>query len=142
MLRDSNLQGVAWSSLLASYHPIFLEAQEPRLSSWVEHMCMHHTCQGLLALLEQTHAAEWSVKSMAQRMSESGVKTTKIQLCVGRDDRIAPLDGVLSLEKALGIASNDLSSSVAVVDNCGHAVPMEASRVWRQSILQFIDDSR
>jgi pimeloyl-ACP methyl ester carboxylesterase len=144
MLRRSNLQGVAWSSLLASYHPTYLATQKSRLSSWVEHVCRHHTCQGLLALLEQTHTDEWSVENMVRRISDSeyGVKATKIRLCVGRDDRIAPLNSVLSLAKTFGMAPDDPISSVSVLDNCGHAVPIEASRVWRQNILQFIDDRK
>jgi pimeloyl-ACP methyl ester carboxylesterase len=142
MLRDNNLQGVAWGSVLASYSSTYLSAQGPRLSNWVEQVCKHHTCQGLLSLLEQTHTDEWSVGNMAARlMSASDVATPKIQLCVGRDDRMASLDGVLSLAETLGLASDYPGSSIAIIDGCGHAVPMEAPRLWRQSILRFIENS-
>lgn len=141
MLRNNNLEGVAWCSLLASYHPMFLASQEPRLPMWVEQICQYQTSEGLLALLEQAYADDWSVASMAHRAAGDGVHMPQIRLCVGQDDRMAPEESVLELAEALGLTSENGCSLCTIVENCGHAVPLEAPRIWRQSVVEFITSS-
>jgi pimeloyl-ACP methyl ester carboxylesterase len=142
MLRNENLEGVAWNSLLASYHPTFLATQESRLYRWVEQICQRHTSEGLLALLEQAYTDDWSVASMTQKAADEGrIRLPQIRLCVGQDDRMSPVESVLELAEALGLSSESGCRSVSIVENCGHAVPLEASRIWRQSIVEFTGSS-
>lgn len=141
MLRNNNLEGVAWNSLLASYHPAFLETQESRLHRWVAQICQGQTGEGLLALLEQAYTDDWSVASMTKKAAEEGIRLPQIRLCVGKNDRMAPAEGVLELAEALGLSTESRCRSVTIVENCGHAVPLEAPRFWRQSIVEFTASS-
>lgn len=137
MLQNNNMEGVAWSSLLGSYHPTFLATQESRLPKWVEQVCHYHTSEGLLALLEQAYTDDWSVENMIRKAVHEGIRLPQIRLCVGQDDRMSPAESVLELAEALGLSAESACRSVSIVENCGHAVPLEASRIWRQSIEEF-----
>lgn len=138
---NHNLSGVAWNSLLASYHPEFLQTNRHRLKSWVDLVCDTHTPRGLLALLEQTHQEEWSVAVMAEKLRKNGAarsttpSTIAVHLCAGSDDRLSSVSQVLQLATSLG---RNLNSDVTLVQGCGHAVPVEAPRTWRQSVMQFL----
>ncbi|GKY97665.1 hypothetical protein MPSEU_000724800 [Mayamaea pseudoterrestris] len=135
LLRQENLQGFAWSLLMSSYHASFLLQHQNHLVSWAESLSGSHMHkpQGLLALLEQTHNPEWSVENMASQLPG----TCKIHLVVGQNDQMASLGSVQALSAKLNL-SEDL---LTVVSTCGHAVPMESPRIWRNSILQFLDDA-
>jgi pimeloyl-ACP methyl ester carboxylesterase len=141
MLKTYNMEGVAWSSLLGSYHPTFLATQESRLPKWVEQVCHYHTSEGLLALLEQAYTDDWSVENMTRKAVHEGICLPQIRLCVGQDDRMSPAESVLELAEALGLSAERSCRSVTIVENCGHAVPLEAPRIWRQRIEEFTASS-
>jgi pimeloyl-ACP methyl ester carboxylesterase len=129
MLKLGNLHGFGWSILQATYSPSFLHKNVNRLSLWVRLLTENNSSEGLLAILEQTRGCDdWSVLAMSKRM-------TRIRGClaVGEQDLMAPYDQALVLTGILGWADP------TVIDGCGHAVPSEEPRLWRQHVLDFLD---
>jgi len=112
--------------------------------------------QGLRAILSQTHGHEggaesepdqWTPAAMAQRMqsSQSGYR-----IVVGSHDRMAPPEQALQLARILARENDaddnaeetfdgDNQSMFKVMEGCGHAVPMEEMRLWRQDVLEFLN---
>ena len=133
LTRSNNLQGFGWSALQTTYSPTFLHSNKDKLSGWVQYVCQSNSAAGLHALLEQTHPESssdlWHVSSMAERSSVKG------RLVVGECDVMAPLPNACALANALGW------DPPHVVPGCGHAVPIENPRAWRQSVLEFLDQS-
>jgi len=130
-LQNDNLRAFGWAALLASYSRTFLMKSQDKLPLWVEGISKSQTIPGLLALLEQTHEegdAEWSVESMAKRLSIPAGR-----LCVGELDQMSPLDQVQRLAELLKW------DEPTVVPNVAHVVPSEAARQWRQDLLNFLD---
>ncbi|KAI2514224.1 hypothetical protein MHU86_117 [Fragilaria crotonensis] len=129
MLKHGNLQGFGWSILQATYSPSFLHRNVNRLSQWVGFITDNNSAEGLLAILEQTRACEdWSALAMSKRM-------TRIRGClaVGEQDLMAPYDQAQVLTGNLGW------TDPTVMNGCGHAVPTEEPRLWRQHVLDFLD---
>ena len=55
-----------------------------------------------------------------------------IRLVVGESDVLAPIQQVQELATCFDI-------DYKVIADCGHSVPMESPRLWRQSVLNFIN---
>ncbi len=114
--------------------------------------------EGLRAILAQAHDNEgatnkdvlhsWTPSSMARRM-RSAQSTTTCRILVGSNDKIAHPSQALRLAKILHRSNDDaaleedddvdVSDIYEVVDGCGHSVPMEAMRVWREDVVQFLN---
>ena len=125
----------AWSVLLATYSPSFLRRQGwKKLETWIHHICQSNDRQGLLALLEQAEVTDehdpWHVRSMAQRLD----RTISGHLCVGGLDVMAPPNETRQLCQLLG-----WNDEPTIIENCGHAVGMEAPRKWRDDVLNFLN---
>jgi hypothetical protein len=88
----------------------------------------------------------WSVAGMIKQLStaandkihknDNHCASIQRQLLVGEYDQMSPVDQVQALEKCLGWDA----PSPNIIHGCGHAVPMEAPRLWRQNVLDFLDD--
>lgn len=166
---NRSLRSFAWSILLATYTPSFLKnnwQDKGKLSSILDFVAAQSTAEGLTALLEQTHQGsflsggicidkqqqsanckeheDWSTLAMARRFQqqqklESSSKPLLVMghACVGSlDQDMAPVHEVERLCQMLG-----WDDSPTVIPNCGHAVPMEEPRLWRNGVLQFLDAS-
>jgi pimeloyl-ACP methyl ester carboxylesterase len=129
LLRDNNMLGFAWSALLGTYSANFLEEHAERLPKWADTLHQMHTRDGLLALLEQTHSDQWSVKSMVGMLDTHVIRN--IHLCVGKEDRMANVDSVLLL-------GGFLKAKVSILERWGHVVAMEAPKEWRKDVLKFL----
>jgi pimeloyl-ACP methyl ester carboxylesterase len=109
---------------------------QDRLGDWIDTLLSSQTVDGLLAILEQTHPLEisdpWSVQSMAERLQALGISGS---LCIGVDDRI------VSVEACQLLAESMQWAEPVSVQDAGHAVPMEAARVWRQHLLESLDEA-
>jgi pimeloyl-ACP methyl ester carboxylesterase len=136
LLQRDNLRGFAWSALTTTYSAPFLLRNQDRLVDWIDTLVSSQRVDGLLAILEQTHPLEtsdpWSVPSMAERLRALDIRGS---LCIGVDDRIVSVEACQQLAEALQWAEP------VVVQDAGHAVPMEAPRVWRQHLLDSLDDA-
>ncbi len=150
--RDSSrLRSFAWSIILASYSEQFLASAGPdRIKAWVESVCQQNTEEGLRAILIQTHDIGttsdqhlWTPAAMAQRIQASQT-TPKCRVLVGSKDTIVHPSQALRLAEMLNVGNDQAGANVIndnaykVVDGCGHAVPMEAMRVWREDVLEFL----
>jgi pimeloyl-ACP methyl ester carboxylesterase len=146
LLFQDNLRGFAWSALTMSYSACFLLKHQNRLVEWVDTTVSSQTASGLLAILEQTHPVAasdpWSVPSMVERLRLQALDTTNAStnasilrgsLCIGVDDCMISVAACQQLAESL-----QWPGPVAVQD-AGHAVPMEAPRVWRQHLLGALD---
>jgi pimeloyl-ACP methyl ester carboxylesterase len=130
LLRHDNLRGWAWNVILASYSASFLLQNKERLVAWVDNLQEAHSAISLLALLEQTHHPEWIVETMAEKIPAP----CNIQLQVGDEDRLVTVESVKVLCERL-----PCEASYSVVPSCGHAVPLESPRKWRDDVIQFLD---
>lgn len=138
LVGNDNLQGFAWNALQITYSSEFLYRNQQRLPMWIEFLCKTNSCAGIQALLQQTHPEDsedpWHVSSMARRLT-AGKRKIKGQLVVGELDVMAPPDKAEELAAILGWPAP------TIIPNCGHAVPMEAGREWRTSVLHFLNYS-
>ncbi|GAX18008.1 hypothetical protein FisN_18Hh221 [Fistulifera solaris] len=121
-LQHENLRAFAWSAILATYSPAYLMQHKKKIPLWVDSICQTHSVQGLRLLLEQAHDHDpaWSVVAMAQRLHVSG------HLCVGENDILG--------HDAAGLANALGWDAPTIVPAAGHAVPMEAGRLWREDV--------
>jgi pimeloyl-ACP methyl ester carboxylesterase len=129
MIQDGNLQGFAWSALQTTYSTSFLHVNKHRLSAWVHHVQHSNSAAGLLSLLEQAYPDSpedpWQVSSMATRISQKG------RILVGECDSM-----IVDPE---ALASVLQWEAPHVIPGCGHAVPMEHPRAWRNHVLEILD---
>lgn len=130
LLKQNNLQGFAWSILQATYSPAFLQRNLHRLPQWIDFIESTNTADGLLELLEQTRQEGWSPHDMALKIKNSA--TVECQVVVGALDKMAPPPSDASSSSFLG------GGSIHVMPNCGHAVPTEQARLWRNHVLDFL----
>jgi pimeloyl-ACP methyl ester carboxylesterase len=131
------LRPFAWSILLASYAPDFLDRYFDQLPLWVDKVCQQHTVVGLRALVNQTHSRqhhqnndEWTVVTMARKLDGLGIKG---RLVVGEDDKLAPLNQVEALADLLQWPMP------TVLPGAAHVPPIETPRAWRQDIKDFLE---
>jgi len=136
LAQKNNLQGFAWSALQTTYSDVFLYENQQRLSMWINFLCANNSCDGILALLQQTHPEDandpWHVSSMARRLADKQTPVTG-RLVVGELDVMAPPCKVEELASILGW------ELPTIVPNCGHAVPMEAGREWRINVVEYLN---
>ena len=137
---NSRLRAFAWSIILATYSEQFLASVgAARVLTWVDGVCKYNTHSGLSAILLQTHGGEgqWTPASMAERMKGS---VESFKLVVGSNDKMASPDQVLRLAQLLGTEEENKqdNSCYKVVENCGHAVPFEAMRLWREDVIKYL----
>ena len=134
------LRAFAWSAVLATHSPHFLSRQGPdRIRTWVDGICSQSTAGGMRSLLRGTHGEEdeWSPAGMARRISQAPeAGRTRGRICVGGDDRMVPPGQALRLGELLGWGEE----SVRLFRECGHAVPTEMGRAWREDLLDFLAD--
>jgi pimeloyl-ACP methyl ester carboxylesterase len=133
---DPSLRSFAWAVLLATYSPAYLrQISMDMRERFLYHIMSNNTPNGLLALLEQAEVTEendpFHVVQMGGRL---GTKVVS-KLCVGEHDRMAPVDQVLQLAGKLR------NQDVDVIPNCGHAVAVEASRAWKDSVISFFNET-
>lgn len=131
---SSGLRAFAWSIILATYSEQFLgSVGSARVQTWVDSVCQFNTQRGLSAILMQTHGGEegqWTPASMAEQTKGS---IESYRLVVGSKDKMASTHQVQRLDQLLG--GND---SYRVIENCGHAIPFEAMRLWREDVIKYL----
>jgi len=137
---NSRLRAFAWSIILATYSEQFLASVgAARVHTWVDGVCKFNTQSGLKAILLQTHGGEgqWTPASMAEEMKGS---VESYKLVVGSNDKMAPPDQVFRLAQLLGTQDESKGEThyYRVVENCGHAVPFEAMRLWREDVIKYL----
>jgi len=136
---NSRLRAFAWSIILATYSEQFLASVgAARVHTWVDGVCKFNTQNGLKAILLQTHGGEgqWTPASMAEEMKGS---VESYKLVVGSNDKMASPDQVLRLAQLLGTQDESKQDNCCrVVENCGHAVPFEAMRLWREDVIKYL----
>ena len=130
------LRAFAWSALMATHSDGFLARQGPgRLQMWVDNIIQQNTVEGLSALLEQTHLSDgdvWHPASMARRIAKNSDANIVGRICIGSLDRMSTVEEANHLAILLGW--NDIT----VFNDCGHAVPTEQARHWRNDLLEFL----
>lgn len=160
----SRLRSFAWSIILATYSKRFLASIGfKRVESWVDGVCKYNTEEGLRAILMQTHGSYadkcvdlkqrkeleyWTPAAMARRIEKNQcIESCKV--LVGSQDKMASRDQAIELALLLGLLGDEdlkrdnqseLDCSFRVIDGCGHAVPMEAQRIWREDVINFLKD--
>ena len=153
---NNSLRPFGWSILTAAYSPQFLYQNQPYLHQWVQSLCDSHTSDGILQLIKQTYDQEndstnpWSVQNMIQQIQSlslpnhdnntTSTTTLQFRYMVGELDALALPEEVLKIVRALkNCTTSVIVHDVVVVPNVGHAVPMEASQIWRNDIQSLLD---
>ena len=138
----SRLRSFAWSIILATYSDEMLASSGPeRVSSWVDAVCRHNTQEGLRAIAMQTHdgaGSMWTPAAMAERMQSSNA-IERYRIVVGSQDKMATPAQAKKLAKLLQANEVREDETFNVIEGCGHAVPMETMRVWREDVLGFLN---
>lgn len=156
----SRLRSFAWSVILATYSEQCLASSGPeRVKTWVDSVCRYNTEEGLKAILKQTHHAScegtadernqrsdlllWTPAAMAQRI-KSSQSVERCRIVVGSQDKMAHPKQALRLAQILAQTDDDITvleeegGMYKVMEGHGHAVPMEAMRLWIEDVLEFL----
>jgi pimeloyl-ACP methyl ester carboxylesterase len=135
--KQLRLRAFAWMALQTTYSSEFLyHQQRDKVEGWIQFLIDNNSVSGLGALLEQTYPTDrndpWHVESMAKRISS---QQNKIRGCllVGDEDVMAPVESARELAAVLS-----WSPLLHTVESCGHAVPLQKPREWRQHVLDFL----
>mmetsp|Transcript_19414 Transcript_19414/g.27441 ORF Transcript_19414/g.27441 Transcript_19414/m.27441 type:complete len:358 (+) Transcript_19414:181-1254(+) len=151
LLSRDNLRGFAWSTLMSTYSSEFLVMNKDKIQSWVQFIVDSNTSKGLHALAIQTQISDdqdaWHTLQLANRIStlDNQVRPEEIRLLVGEDDGMAPLAEVQKLHTEFLncnqqiLEDNGNYASFGVIENSGHALPMEQARLWRRDVLSFLE---
>mmetsp|Transcript_26091 Transcript_26091/g.55402 ORF Transcript_26091/g.55402 Transcript_26091/m.55402 type:complete len:291 (-) Transcript_26091:219-1091(-) len=156
----ARLRSFAWSIILQTYSEFFLAKSGPnRVQTWVDGVCRYNTEEGLRALLMQTHGHfmdesdgedsldPWSPAAMATRIRESQ-SIEQCKIVVGSDDKMSSPEQAHRLASLLGLSTgpnsleheeHEILCSFKIIEGCGHAVPMEEMRLWREDLLSFLN---
>ncbi len=156
----ARLRSFAWSIILQTYSEQFLAKSGPnRVQAWVDGLCRYNTEEGLRALLMQTHGHfmdesdredsldPWTPAAMARQICDSR-SIEQCKIVVGSEDKMSSPEQALHLATLLGLSTESNTSdqkkrgivcSFKVMEGCGHAVPMEAMRLWREDLLSFLN---
>jgi len=135
LLSHDNRTGFAWTALLSSYSTSFLGRHQEKLPDSIRAVTRYHTAQGLLALITQTrNDPEWSVERMIPKLLLlTTTMSRRIHLCGGQDDLIA-------LPHSAHELARDLQCHLSIIPGCGHSVPLEAPKQWRDNVLDFFKE--
>lgn len=131
---DHSLRSFAWSILMATYSPSFLQSQP--VEKYVDHISKTNSRLGLMALLNQAEVADkdnpWHVANMAKILASTDIDG---KILVGEYDLMAPQHYAAELCKILGW------KDLVVVPNAAHAVGLEGARHWKNGVLEFLNVS-
>ena len=138
-INNPKLRAFAWSIILATYSEEFVASVgAARVQTWVDGVCKFNTQNGLREILLQTHDGEgrWTTASMAELVKGS---VESYKLVVGSNDKLSSPQQVKRLAQSLGKQEDDKEDgSYRVVENCGHAVPFESMRIWREDVIKYL----
>ena len=146
------LSAFAWSSILNTHSPEFIEKNEKRIEGWVRMVAAANSRAGLHAILTQTHggdvphtAAGSAAVSRAGSSSSDddpdeplklaracGAAGIRGQLITGGKDLICDAASAPRLAEAAGFELHCFA-------DCAHAVPLERPLEWRREVLRFLD---
>ena len=147
------LSAFAWSSILNTHSPEFIEKNEKRIEGWVRMVAAANSRAGLHAILTQTHggdvphtaAAGSAAVSRAGSSSSDddpdeplklahacGAAGVRGQLITGGKDLICDAASAPRLAEAAGFELHCFA-------DCAHAVPLESPLEWRREVLRFLD---
>jgi len=89
----------------------------------------------------------WSPAAMATRIRESQ-SIEQCKIVVGSDDKMSSPEQAHRLASLLGLSTgpnsleheeHEILCSFKIIEGCGHAVPMEEMRLWREDLLSFLN---
>ncbi|GMH94821.1 hypothetical protein TrVE_jg9948 [Triparma verrucosa] len=127
------LKRFAESVIDVSYSEGFKEKNSKWREKWEEFVVNNNTVEGLRGLLNQSHAGvedEWGVtKSLLASRSENRFIVGEVDVLCGAES-----------EKGVKGAMEELRpfGQTKVFEGCGHAVPMEMGKAWRDDLLEFL----
>jgi 3-oxoadipate enol-lactonase len=124
---DSSLESFAWASILSTYHPSFLAANESRVSKWVELLVQNNTVEGIASIVTQTFNHD--SLAVAKKCNEFGVKG--LVVC-GSQDALITYEGVVKL-------AQEANFEHVVFSECAHAIPFESPIKWRNQVMEFLN---
>ena len=146
------LSAFAWSSILNTHSPEFIEKNEKRIEGWVRMVAGANSRAGLHAILMQTHggdvphtaaAGSAAVSRAGSSSSDDPDEPLKLaracgaagirgQLITGGKDLICDAASAPRLAEAAGFELHCFA-------DCAHAVPLESPLEWRREVLRFLD---
>ena len=145
------LSAFAWSSILNTHSPEFIEKNEKRIEGWVRMVAGANSRAGLHAILTQTHggdvphtaAGSAAVSRAGSSSSDDPDEPLKLaracgaagirgQLITGGKDLICDAASAPRLAEAAGFELHCFA-------DCAHAVPLESPLEWRREVLRFLD---
>lgn len=134
-LAAGDLPGFVWRLILDTHSPSYLSAHEESVGEWVRAVVAANSCEGLRAVVEQTHTEDPNDSthpvSMARAIRTAGTVGRGL-LIAGNEDRLSPPGSGAALADAAGFAFTELQRT-------GHAVPIEQAPTWRRTVLEFLD---
>lgn len=132
-LRHGEARSCYWSFLVNGYSERFIERHQRQFPLFVENISMGNPDPArLVDLLENTllsadEAGDHSVLECARRIR------CPVQVFSASDDRIAGLEAVLSLARAID------SCGYYVELTGGHLAPFESPVLWRNHLMEFLN---
>ena len=137
ILGDGDLRAFAESIVEVSYSTDFRERNEKWIPKWLDFVESSNTAEGVLKLLNESHLDDSYGVTESLRLSKSSNR-----FLLGEMDVLCGAGGG---EGGVNSAMNDLLAAAGnghggrVVEGCGHGVPLEASKLWREDLLRWLD---
>lgn len=121
-----------WSFLINGYSTKFLEANHAYLPKFVNAVIKANDLQRLRHLFRFSMAEKqddfYSVSSCVSRIS------CPVQIVGGSEDRLCDIQSIIALHESIP------NSRLNVMSETGHLVPFEQPALWRQNLLDFLDE--
>ena len=132
-LERDDLNGFLWQSMSDGHSAAFLRRHERKLAGWVSSAASQNRVEAILGLVRDSHVDDgpWHTVSLAQKAAVS-LLPDDVLFIAGEQDRLAPPEQVAALAQVGGWR-------VETVPGCGHAVPVEQPRLWRQLVLEHLN---
>ena len=118
------LSAFAWSSILNTHSPEFIEKNEKRIEGWVRMVAAANSRAGSSSSDDPDEPLK-----LARACGAAGIRG---QLITGGKDLICDAASAPRLAEAAGFELHCFA-------DCAHAVPLESPLEWRREVLRFLD---
>ena len=137
-LNQGNLEGFLWQTMADAHSPAFLSRHESKLAGWVASAAKANRAEAIAALVDQTHTDDmtdpWHTVALTRKAARMSLGPSHALFIAGGQDRLAPPEQVKALAAEGGWRCT-------VIEDAAHGIPIEQPRLWRQRVVDFLDES-
>ena len=140
------LSAFAWHTFPACHSPAFLASYERQVPTWVGIVVTGNTVQGVGAIVALTHQQDEAQEPLARAkaLRGDGVGTMlrpTVKIVVGAEDMLC---GAATSRERVVAGAGELAAAAggtfSVITGCGHNLPAEKPKEWRENLITFLNE--